>query len=301
MNLLSHSETSEVVIPLRVLSDLCCQALALPNRSECAAIVQQLLEAHLQVDATDYVLNPSCTISPMLLQQLLDGVNRLKQHEPIQYVIGSTYFAGNSFKVTPAVLIPRPETEEWVTFLMDHLVHPTAILDIGTGSGCIAITLKQQFPQALVDAIDISKEALAVAAYNAAALGAAVHFIEADILTAPLPPSSWSLIVSNPPYVRMQEQSFMHANVLDYEPHLALFVPDDDPLLFYRRIIQLAALHLDLNGILCVEINEAFGEKIVDLLHRANFKQICIHKDMHQKERWVMAVFEDQPHGSMYT
>ncbi|CAH2560156.1 Release factor glutamine methyltransferase [Cardinium endosymbiont of Oedothorax gibbosus] len=299
MNLLSNSATSVVAIPLRTLSDLLCQALtlAIPNQLECRAMIQQLLNAYLQVDATDYMLNTLCTIPLAIQKKLLDAVSRLQKHEPIQYVIGATYFAGNLFKVTPAVLIPRPETEEWVTFLMHHLTHPTSILDIGTGSGCIAITLKQRFPQAAVEAIDISKEALAVAAYNATQLGVAVRFIEADMLTESFPLSNWSLIVSNPPYVRMQEQSLMHANVLDYEPHLALFVDDADPLLFYRRIIQLAARHLSLNGTLCLEINEALGEKIVDLLHRANFKQVCLYKDIHQKERWVMAVLEDKHDG----
>lgn len=297
MNLLSNSATSVVAIPLRMLSDLLCQALALaiPNKRECRAMIQQLLDAYLQVDATDYILNTLCTIPSAIQKKLLDAVSRLKRHEPIQYVIGTTYFAGNLFKVTPAVFIPRPETEEWVTFLMYHLSPPTSILDIGTGSGCIAITLKQRFPQAVVEAMDISKEALAVASYNAAQLGVAVRFIEADILTEPFPLSNWSLIVSNPPYVRMQEKPLMHANVLDYEPHLALFV--DDALLFYRRIIQLAACHLSLNGTLCLEINEALGEEIVDLLHRANFKQISLYKDMHQKARWVIAVLEDKRGG----
>ncbi|WP_223261902.1 peptide chain release factor N(5)-glutamine methyltransferase [Cardinium endosymbiont of Dermatophagoides farinae] len=284
-----------VSIPLRVLSDLLCQALALaiPNKLECRAIIQKLLDAYLDVDVADYMLNPLCTLSPTMQQKLVEALNRLKKQEPIQYIIGSTYFAGNHFKVTPAVLIPRPETEEWVTFLMQHLTNPTSILDIGTGSGCIAITLKQRFPEAVVTAIDISKEALAVAAYNAAQLGVAVRFIEFDILTDPLPASNWSLMVSNPPYVRMQEQTLMHANVLDYEPHLALFVEDADHVLFYRRIIQLAARHLSPNGTLCLEINEALGKKIVDLLHLANFKQISLYKDMHQKERWVTAILED--------
>ena len=296
MNLFSHSATSVVEIPLRTLSDLLCQALvlAIPNKLECRAMVRQLLDEYLQMDATDYILNSLCTIPPAIQKKLLDALSRLKKHEPIQYVIGATYFAGNRFKVTPDVLIPRPETEEWVTFLMHHLAHPTSILDIGTGSGCIAITLKQQFPQAVVDAMDISKEALEVAAYNAAQVGVEVHFIEADILTEPLPLSNWSLIVSNPPYVRMKEKPLMHPNVLDYEPHLALFVDDADPLVFYRRIIQLATRHLSLHGTLCLEINEALGEKIVDLLHRANFKQICIYKDMYQKDRWVVAVLEDK-------
>lgn len=297
MNRFSNTSSSVVEMPLRTLSDLLYQslALAIPNQLECRSIVQKLLNYYLQVDLADYILNPLCTISPAVQKNILDGLDRLKKYEPIQYVIGATYFLDNLFKVTPAVLIPRPETEEWVTFLMRHLSPPTSILDIGTGSGCIAITLKKEFPEALVDALDISKEALGVAAYNAAQLGVAVHFIEADILTDPLPSCNWSLIVSNPPYVSMQEKSLMHPNVLDYEPHLALFVHDDDPLLFYRQIIQCAVRHLCHNGILCLEINETLGKKIVDLLHCANFKQIALYKDIRQKDRWIMAVLKYKP------
>ncbi|MGI2257673.1 peptide chain release factor N(5)-glutamine methyltransferase [Candidatus Cardinium hertigii] len=296
MNRFCNNSSSVVEMPLRTLSDLLSQslALAIPNQLECRAIVQQLLNYYLQVDLTDYILNPLCTISPAVQENILDGLGRLKKYEPIQYVIGATYFLGNLFKVTPAVLIPRPETEEWVAFLMRHLSPPTSILDIGTGSGCIAITLKKQFPEALVDALDISKEALEVAAYNAMQLGVAVRFIEADILTDPLPSCNWSLIVSNPPYVSIQEKSLMHPNVLDYEPHLALFV-HDDPLLFYRQIIQCAVRHLCRNGILCLEINETLGEKIVDLLRCANFKQIALYKDIRQKDRWIMAVLKHKP------
>ncbi len=296
MSFIAKSKSSIVKMPLRELADLLSDALAIAirNKLECRAIVQKLLDDYLQVGPADYILNPLCTIAPTIQEKLLDAITRLKQHEPIQYVIGATYFAGNLFKVTPAVLIPRPETEEWVTFLMRHLSSPTSILDIGTGSGCIAITLKKRFPDAVVDAIDISKEALTVASYNASQLGVSVRFTETDILTKPLPSSKWSLIVSNPPYVRMQEKRFMHSNVLDYEPHLALFVDDADPLLFYKRIIYLAAHHLILNGTICLEINEALGEKIVDLLHHANFKQISLYKDMQQKERWVVAMLEDK-------
>lgn len=279
-------------ILLRDLANLLSQELALVilNKAECYAIIQQLLCYYLRVDATDWILNSAIVLSSTVQKKLLEAMRRLKKYEPLQYIIGSAYFAGNLFKVTPAVLIPRPETEEWVRFVMNTVSNPAAILDIGTGSGCIAITLKQQFPQTVVDAVDISKEALAVARYNAMQLGVAVNFIETDILTEGLPPFSWSLIVSNPPYVRMMEKNFMHPNVLDYEPHLALFVDDADPLLFYRHIIHLAVNHLDPNGLLCLEINEAFGKKVVDLLHYANFKGIMLHKDIHAKERWVMAV-----------
>lgn len=294
MTLFADEPSSEVSIPLAKLSNLLCQELALvvANKLECRAIIEQLLDYYLGVDPTDYLPNRLCTIQPSIQIKLLNGLKRLQNYEPIQYVIGSTYFAGNPFMVTADVLIPRPETEEWVTFVINHVIDPTSILDIGTGSGCIAITLKQAFPQAVVDAVDISKEALTVAMHNASKLGAVVHFIQSDILTQSLPSCSWSLIVSNPPYVRMQEKALMHRNVLNYEPHLALFVDDDDPLVFYKRIIELASHHLQRNGLLCLEINEALGKNVVNLLHSANFNQIALHKDMRQKERWVMATLD---------
>ncbi|ROT47089.1 peptide chain release factor N(5)-glutamine methyltransferase [Candidatus Cardinium hertigii] len=288
----SNIATSTVEIAILELSNLLCKelAFAIQNRSECCAISKQLLCYYFQVESADFILNPLLKIVPAMQKKLLDAINRLKKHEPLQYIIGEAYFAGNLFKVTPDVLIPRPETEEWVTFLMHYVSNPVSILDIGTGSGCIAITLKQQFPQAVVEAVDISKKALAVASYNAKQLGVEVHFIAMDILTEQLPPGNLSLIVSNPPYIRMQEKSLMHPNVLHYEPHLALFVDDADPFLFYKRIIQLAFHRLGPNGILCLEINEALGKNIVDLLDRASFKQITLHKDLHEKERWVMAM-----------
>lgn len=249
-----------------------------------------MLDHYLKIDSTDYILNPLKTIEPTTQTKLLNAIKRLKKHEPIQYIIGYAHFADNLFKVTPAVLIPRPETEEWVNFLTQHYVsRPTSILDIGTGSGCIAITLKQKFPQAVVDAIDVSGEALAVARYNAAQLGVEVNFFETDILKEPLLSGNWSLIVSNPPYVRQQEKRLMQSNVLNYEPHVALFVDDADPFIFYKRIIHLSIRHLSLNGALCLEINEALGEEVVDLLNRANFKEISLYKDMQEKHRWVVA------------
>lgn len=284
---------TEITIPLRELSNALTQELdaVMQHRRECGAVIQRLLNYYFQVDATDFMLNPLVAISPILQKKLLNAISRLKKHEPIQYVIGEAYFAEKIFKVTPDVLIPRVETEEWVCFLTNNVSSPTSILDIGTGSGCIAITLKLKFPQALVDAIDVSKEAIKVATYNAVQLGAEVHFMEMNILTEQLPARHWSLIVSNPPYISMQERHFMQRNVIDYEPHLALFVDDADPLLFHRRIVHLAMHHLSPNGILCLEINEALGKKVVDLLHYANFRQVAIHKDIHGKERWVMATF----------
>ncbi|WP_339043909.1 peptide chain release factor N(5)-glutamine methyltransferase [Cardinium endosymbiont of Tipula unca] len=287
----TFSLTQEITLPLRELSNSLTQELdsVIQYNGECSAVVHRLLNHYFQVDATNFILNPLVSISPMVQKKLLNAISRLKKHEPIQYVIGEAYFAGKIFKVTPDVLIPRVETEEWVNFLINKVSLPTSILDIGTGSGCIAITLKRAFPQALVTAIDVSKEALKVARYNAVQLDAEVDFIEMNMLAEQLPTHHWPLIVSNPPYIRIQERHLMQRNVIDYEPHLALFVDDPDPLLFHRRIVHFAMHHLNLNGLLCLEINEALGKKVVDLLQYSNFRQVSLHKDIHGKERWVMA------------
>ncbi|TDG94785.1 peptide chain release factor N(5)-glutamine methyltransferase [Cardinium endosymbiont of Culicoides punctatus] len=291
MNLFSITASSLIEVTIQKLFDSLDQELmpVIQDSRERRAVIRRLLGHYFGVDATDFILNSMVSISPILQRELLDAIGRLQNGMPIQYVMGEAYFAGQTFKVTPDVLIPRGETEEWVVFLTDNIAYPTSILDIGTGSGCIAITLKQKFPQASVDAIDISKEALKIAVYNATQLNTDVHFIEMDILTDQLPDRCWSLIVSNPPYVKISEQHFMKRNVLDYEPHLALFVDDADPLLFHRHIASLSIHHLTPNGILCLEINETLSRKVVDLLHELAFRTVVLHKDMHGKDRWVMA------------
>ncbi|MDD9139776.1 MAG: peptide chain release factor N(5)-glutamine methyltransferase [Candidatus Cardinium sp.] len=279
-------------LSLQKLCDLLYQAVirTIQHQRECQAIVKQLVSFYFPIDATDFILDTFVVVTPAIQHKLLEAVNRINQQEPLQYILGSAYFAGNYFKVTADVFIPRPETEEWVTYLINHIATPAAILELGTGSGCIAITLKQQFPQASVEALDISQKALDIARYNAQQLGAAVNFMKLNMLTDVLPSSYWSLMVSNPPYVRKQEKKQMLPNVLNYEPHLALFVDDADPLLFYKHISYLAWHHLSLNGILCLEINETLGKKIVALLQQRGFKQIALHRDIHAKERWVIAV-----------
>ena len=283
----------EVITPLKDLSASLEASLSLTikDKREIRTIVKEILHHYFQVDATDYILNPLLTITPVIHSNLYDLLYRLKADEPIQYILEKAFFGGHTFKVTPAVLIPRPETAEWIAFLGQQITPPDTILDIGTGSGCIAIILKQYFPAATVDAIDISEEALKVADYNANQLGVTIHFIKKDILTESLPPRNWSLMVSNPPYVRIEEKKHMRANVLLYEPHIALFVDNRDPLVFYKRIAALASHHLNANGTLCMEINEALGEEVVELLHDANFKQVTLYNDIHEKKRWVMARF----------
>ena len=220
--------------------------------------------------------------------------SRLQTGEPVQYILGYTEFYGLPFKVTPSVLIPRPETEElveWVLTCVDKSQPEINMLDIGTGSGCIAISLKKNLPKAQVSAIDISTGALDVAKQNAVLNEVDIKFIEADILN----PSTFSLqypaqiIISNPPYVTLHDKMQMHANVTDFEPHTALFVPEDNPLLFYKAIADFAVEKLKPNGLLFLEINESLGNETVEMLKVKGFKNIELRKDMSGRDRMIKA------------
>lgn len=218
--------------------------------------------------------------------------DRLAQHEPIQYILGTTTFYGYTFRVTPAVLIPRPETEE----LVDLIVHEEQteglrLLDIGTGSGCIAISLAKQLEKAIVYALDISAEALKVAAHNAETNGARVRFIQQDILhDEDWPEEAPDIIVSNPPYVMNRESKEMEERVLAHEPHSALFVPDENPLLFYRAIAHFGLCHLKTSGRLYFEINAALGNETRDLMVHLGYRDSRIIKDMAGKDRIIKAI-----------
>ena len=225
-----------------------------------------------------------------ILAELLTG-------KPIQYILGVTEFYGLPFKVNPSVLIPRPETEELVEWILGEKQKVKGkkfsgrIIDIGTGSGCIAITLKKNLPGAVVFAIDISEDALRTAEDNAELNETEVHFLNLDILTF-LPdntiPKS-NIIVSNPPYVTIVDKKQMHTNVTDFEPHTALFVPENDPLLFYRAIADFALINLIPGGYLFFEINESFGNETVELLRNKGFVNIELRKDMSGRDRMVKA------------
>ncbi|MFM6976618.1 MAG: peptide chain release factor N(5)-glutamine methyltransferase [Sphingobacteriaceae bacterium] len=217
----------------------------------------------------------------------------LQSGKPIQYILGETEFFGLRFKVNPSVLIPRPETEELVQWILDSLPSDgeVALLDIGTGSGCIPIALKHQLPQAKIFALDISETALATAKMNAEANRTAIQFIQQDILNPSddLFAEKLDVIVSNPPYVRVAEQSLMRSNVLAFEPHTALFVPDDDALIFYERIADFALKNLKPGGLLFFEINEYLGEQTVELIDHKGFKNIELRKDFLGRDRMVKA------------
>ncbi|WP_040625669.1 peptide chain release factor N(5)-glutamine methyltransferase [Mucilaginibacter paludis] len=226
-------------------------------------------------------------------EKLTDIANQLQTGIPLQYILGHTEFYGLNFQVNPSVLIPRPETEElveWIIQAAQERHQQEAILDIGTGSGCIPVKLKKHLPDAEVSAIDISPAALQTAKQNATLNGVDVAFIEADILN-PVEISfpQYSILVSNPPYVTEREKAHMHVNVLNNEPHLALFVSDHDPLVFYRAIADFALQHLTSNGLLFFEINENLGQQMIDLLQDKNLKNIELRQDMRGKDRMIKA------------
>jgi release factor glutamine methyltransferase len=244
---------------------------------------------------------PERELSIEQTQKLKNALTQLQTGEPIQYILGITEFYGLPFKVNPSVLIPRPETEELVEWILSVAGTrlPVAgsqftgnILDIGTGSGCIAISLKKNLPQAQVSAIDISERALQTAKENAELNEVEVNFIHADILNInseiKLPKSE--IIISNPPYVTLDDKKQMHTNVTNFEPHTALFVPEHDPLIFYKAIADFALLNLTPNGLLFFEINELYGQETVKLLKDKGFVNAELRKDMSGRDRMIKAI-----------
>ena len=224
-------------------------------------------------------------------QALLDNaIERLKKQEPIQYILGYSDFCSLRFKVTPATLIPRPETSELVEWIVSEATGKESILDIGTGSGCIAVSLASKMPQSKVTAWDISHEAIAVAAENSKANGCAVTFEQVDILAYKPTGEQFDIIVSNPPYIKENEKEAMYANVLDWEPHTALFVPDSDPLLFYRAIAEKGLVLLKPGGRLYFEINRAHGKETMEMLAALGYTNIELRKDFAENERMIRAV-----------
>jgi len=223
-------------------------------------------------------------------------LEELKTGKPVQYILGKTEFYGLPFYVNPSVLIPRPETEELVEWTLESVgsfkLAVGSILDVGTGSGCIAISLKKNLSGFKVSAIDISAEALQTATSNATLNNVDIEFINADILNpkSEIEIPKYEIIVSNPPYVTLHDKTQMHTNVTDFEPHTALFVPENDPLLFYKAIADFAITNLTENGLLFFEINESYGQQTIELLNDKGFKNIELRKDMSGRDRMVKAV-----------
>ena len=260
---------------------------------ELQQIVFELLEyfGFTRVQAIAY---PDAKISETDYQRLQAMLKRLADGEPLQYVLGEEQFMGMSFDVCRDVLIPRPETGELVRLIADRCkALSPQIVDVGTGSGCIAVSLAKLIDSAQVTAIDVPEAAIAVARRNAEKNDAQVEFVCQSIFDDNLPfaPSSLDVVVSNPPYVTESDKQQMSRNVLDFEPHLALFVPDSDPLMFYRRIAELAARWLKNSGMLFFEINERFGKETVQLLENMQYGNVELHQDFYGKDRMVSAVW----------
>lgn len=290
---------------------------AIYNEREAQAIVRTVLDALFGMSLTDICLGKVTQLSADDTTRLEKIMQRLEKSEPVQYVLGAEWFAGRLFDVAPGVLIPRPETEDLVKWACDEAKekekednskeergkeekevskkgeeapHPS-ILDIGTGSGCIAITIALALPQARVTAWDISTDALAIAAGNAHRLGASVRFEHQNALSAPDDEERWDVIVSNPPYICDKERADMSDNVLSYEPELALFVPDSDPLLFYRAIARYASKALKPGGRLLFETNTAYAHEVAQAMANEGFTAIEVRNDCFGKPRMVKGAF----------
>jgi release factor glutamine methyltransferase len=283
------------------------------DAGEAESFFYLILEEKKQLKRLDLALNPDLTFSEEEIQIWNSILEQLLQEIPVQYLLGKTSFYGLEFEVNSAVLIPRPETEELVEWILESQKSEVGsrelgvgsgkikILDIGTGSGCIAISLAKNIPNAEVLAIDVSEKALATAQKNAVINQVEVNFINTDILKIndleKLPTSNFQLltkfdiIVSNPPYVRELEKQEIKKNVLDNEPHLALFVDDNDALVFYRKIAELAQKNLTPNGQLFFEINQYLGKEMMELLEKMDFKNIELRKDIYGNDRMIRAEF----------
>jgi len=258
-------------------------------------IIELVIEHITNMSRAEQVKNKVPYLTCTQLEDLDAITERLKKNEPVQYVLGEAWFAGMKFKVNKNVLIPRPETEELVDWIVKKSqkskVKSQNIIDIGTGSGCIPITLKKKLPESDVSAIDVCSEALFKATENAIKLNTEVDFTLLDFLDE----EKWyelhqyDIIVSNPPYVKQSEINTIHERVKEFEPHLALFVPDNDPILFYKKLSDFSMKHLNAGGKLFVEINEALGEAVSNLFRSAGFLNVDLKKDMQGKDRMVMA------------
>ena len=300
--------------------DFTQQLSAIYPKTEIDSFFFILMDEYLHLKRIDITLNPDFEIDNTNISILNTALERLKNEEPIQYIIGNTEFYGYPFLVDKNTLTPRPETEELVEWILDETaksqkgkeVNPLRILDIGTGTGCIPISLAKNLPTATIFAIDISADALKIAKKNATLNSVEIKFLQADILKAdsldvlankmkqsnlhtqiissetnPTKKLNFDIIISNPPYVRELEKAEIHHNVLQNEPHLALFVSDENPLIFYDKIADLAKKHLTKNGMLFFEINQYLGYETVKMLKEKGFKNIELRKDLFGNDRMI--------------
>ena len=262
--------------------------------SEISSLVRLIMERVSNIQPHHFLFCKDKVLPEAEKNRIHEVVERLKEMEPIQYILGTADFYSLQFEVNPSVLIPRPETEELVEqVIIDNEGKKIKILDIGTGSGCIAVTLRKHLKQASIIATDISTEALDTARRNAKRNNATITFIQTDILNPEKAemdiPFILDVIVSNPPYIKEEEKIDMERNVLDYEPHIALFVPDNDPLLYYWHIAHFGKKKLRRNGRLYFEINAAYGSMVVEMLEEEGYKDIELIQDLSGKDRIVKA------------
>jgi len=253
--------------------------------SEARAIAFRCLDLGWNLSSMDIILKKEVDLPADWSSRLA----RLAAGEPLQYVMGKTYFRDHLFFVSADTLIPRPETEELVDLVLSHAPENASVLDVGTGSGCIPISLKLERPSLVVEAWDISTAALGVARQNAHALKAEVEFKQQDIFAWSSSEGSWNVIVSNPPYVTEEEKKEMANHVLDFEPHLALFVPNDDALKYYEALADFAKERLHTGGYLCLEINQYFGTQTVELLFSKGFQEVKLVQDFKGNDRMIVA------------
>lgn len=260
------------------------------SHDEIGALTRLILEKVTGRSFSDILACKFTNLSDQTTRKIAEIIARLKNREPIQYIFGEADFWGLTFRVNRAVLIPRPETEELVQWIIEDCSgEPLKALDIGTGSGCIAVTLAKKMPSARIHAWDISEEALEVARENAARNNAAVIFSRKDVLNEQPPEETFDLIVSNPPYIAQSEKKEMDTNVLNFEPHLALFVPDENPLIFYEKIARLASGSMKKEGKLFFEINRQKANRVASILRKNGFRNIEIRKDISGNERMIKA------------
>jgi release factor glutamine methyltransferase len=264
------------------------------DAGEAESLFYLVLEEKNKLKRIDLALNPDLIFSNEEIQFWNTILEQLKQEIPVQYVLGKTSFYGLDFEVNPSVLIPRPETEELVEWIIQSGKlgvgsQKNKILDIGTGSGCIAISLAKNIPNSEVFAIDVSETALVIAQKNTEINGVNVTFLLKNILETGDLEQNFDIIVSNPPYVRKLEKQEIKKNVLDNEPHLALFVEDNDALIFYKKIAELAQKNLSQNGQLFFEINQYLGRETIDLLESMSFKNIELRQDIYGNDRMIKA------------
>lgn len=261
------------------------------DKSEIQSIIYLLIEKKLGLNKTEILAGKEISI---LRPDIFDSfIQQINNHTPIQYILGEAEFYGRPFKVTPSVLIPRPETELLINEIKNEVLKRNLpslkILDVGTGSGCIAITLALEIPCAMVKATDISKAAIIVAEENVKSLNASVNLTLHNILIEEILPEKFDLIVSNPPYISAEEKSTMKKNVLEHEPHLALFAPADDPLAFYKAIALKSKTALAPEGSVWVEINEHFGNEVMNIFNKQGYSSVHIITDLDNKDRIVSA------------